>query len=112
VDRPRGRRRRPGAPAGFPPTSRTRSAAAPAALLTLTATATAAQARRISMTMHSNFAFQNDPVGCNGRLPSGYDGQGEEIMQMSSPKPVLVQSIYAKGTTVQDTHSLRLRKKH
>jgi hypothetical protein len=27
----------------------------------------------------------------------GYDGKGQEIMQMSSPKPVLVQTIYQKG---------------
>jgi hypothetical protein len=91
--------------------TRTRSSAALAALLTLL-TAAAAQARpklpplpvlsnyevRISLNMESNFAFQHDPVGCNGRLPEGYDGQGQEIMQMSSPKPVLVQTFYAKGS--------------
>jgi hypothetical protein len=90
---------------------RTRSSAALAALLTLLAVAAAAQARpkippppvmhtyevRIAMSMESNFAFQNDPVGCNGRLPEGYDGQGREIMQMSSPRPVLVQTVYSKG---------------
>ena len=91
---------------------RTRSSAALAALLTLSLTAAGAQARpklpplpilhnyevRISLTMESNFAFQNNPTGCDGRLPEGYDGQGQEIMQMSSPKPVLVQAIYAKGS--------------
>jgi hypothetical protein len=52
---------------------------------------------RIALQMHSNFSFQHDPVGCNGRLPEGYDGKGEEIMNMSSPKPVLVQTVYMKG---------------
>jgi hypothetical protein len=89
--------------------SRTRLAAC-AALMTLAAAGTA-QAKpklpplpvlhtyevRISMQMQSDFSFQNDPVGCNGRLPMGYDGKGQEIMTMSSPKPVLVQTIYQKG---------------
>jgi hypothetical protein len=95
----------------MPPMSRTRLAAACAALLTL-AVAASAHARpklppmpilhtyevRISLQMQSDFAFQNDPVGCNGRLPQGYDGRGQEIMQMRSPKPVLVQTFYAKGS--------------
>jgi hypothetical protein len=52
---------------------------------------------RISLQMQSDFSFQHDPVGCNGRLPEGYDGKGQEIMTMSSPKPVLVQTIYERG---------------
>jgi hypothetical protein len=89
--------------------SRTRLAAC-AALMTLAAAATA-QAKpklptlpvmhtyevRISLQMQSDFSFRSDPVGCNGRLPEGYDGKGQEIMSMSSPKPVLVQTIYTKG---------------
>jgi hypothetical protein len=90
--------------------SRTAIAAACAALTTLTAAAGTAQAAklpplpvlrtyevRISMQMESNFSFQSDPAGCNGRLPEGYDGKGHEIMQMHSPKPVLVQTIYQRG---------------
>jgi hypothetical protein len=91
--------------------SRTRLAAACAALLTLSAAATS-EAKlpkrqplpvlstyelRISMQMQSDFSFQNDPTGCNGDKPMGYDGKGQEIMTMSSPKPVLVQTFYAKG---------------
>lgn len=91
--------------------NRTRSSAALAALLTLLSVAATAQARpklpalpimhkyevRISLNMQSDFSFQHDPTGCNGRLPEGYDGQGQEIMQMSSHKPALVQAIYTKG---------------
>ena len=90
--------------------SRTRLAAC-AALMTLAAAGTAQAAKpklppmpvlrtyevRISMQMQSDFSFQNDPTGCNGRLPEGYDGKGQELMAMSSPKPVLVQTIYQKG---------------
>ena len=90
--------------------SRTRLAAC-AALMTLAAAGTAQAAKpklppmpvlrtyevRISVQMQSDFSFQNDPVGCNGRLPMGYDGKGEELMSMSSPRPVLVQTIYQKG---------------
>jgi hypothetical protein len=90
--------------------SRTRLAAC-AALMTLAAAGTAQAAKpklpplpvlrtyevRVSMQMQSDFSFQNDPTGCNGRLPEGYDGKGQEIMSMSSPKPVLVRSIYQKG---------------
>ena len=91
--------------------SRTRPAAAAAALLTLLALTATAQARpkipplpvlhtyevRISMQMQSDFAFQHDPTGCNGNKPMGYDGKGQEVMTMSSPKPVIVSAIYAKG---------------
>jgi len=90
--------------------SRTRLAAACAALLTLAAVGTS-EAKpkrpslprigtyevRISMQMKSDFKFQHDPVGCNNRLPMGYDGDGHEIMNMRSPKPVLVQTIAGKG---------------
>jgi hypothetical protein len=90
--------------------SRTRLAAC-AALMTLAAAGTAQAAKpklpslpvmrtyevRISLQMQSDFSFQNDPVGCNGRLPEGYDGKGQEIMTMSSPKPVQVQTVYSKG---------------
>ena len=95
--------------------SRTRLAAACAALTTLAMAGTAQAAKvqlpvlrtyemRISMQMQSDFKFQHDPVGCNGRLPMGYDGAGQEIMKMSSPKPVLVQTVYAKG---QDPSAMR-----
>ena len=88
--------------------SRTRLAAACAALLTLAAAATAEAKKpslpsigtyelRVSMQMKSDFRFQNDPVGCNGNKPMGYDGEGHEIMNMSSPKPVLVQTVAGKG---------------
>src|SRR5215212_4070238 len=99
-------RRRP--PRRMRAMSRTRLAAC-AALMTLAAAGTAQAAKpslpvmrtyevRISMQMQSDFSFQNDPVGCNGRLPEGYDGKGQEIMAMSSPKPVMVQTVYAKGS--------------
>jgi hypothetical protein len=52
---------------------------------------------RLSVSMKSNFAFQPDPVGCNGRKPAGYAGAGEEILQMSSPKPVRVQLMTVPG---------------
>jgi hypothetical protein len=52
---------------------------------------------RLSVSMKSNFAFQPDPVGCNGRKPAGYAGAGEEILQMKSPKPVRVTLITAPG---------------
>jgi hypothetical protein len=55
---------------------------------------------RISVSMKSKFAFQPDPVGCNGRLPSGYAGSGEEIVQMTSPKPVRVTMVDAPGADV------------
>jgi hypothetical protein len=87
--------------------SRTRFAAC-AALITLATAGTAQAAKvqlpvlrtyevRIALQMQSDFSFQHDPVGCNGRLPMGYDGAGQEIMKMSSPKPVLVQTFYARG---------------
>src|SRR4051794_15671017 len=90
------------------PMSRT-SLAACAALMTLAAAGTAQAATRpslpvlrtyevrIALQMQSDFSFQHDPVGCNGRLPEGYDGKGQEIMSMRSPRPVLVQTIYSKG---------------
>jgi hypothetical protein len=85
----------------MPAVSRTRLAAC-AALTTLAAAGTAQAAKpklpslpvlrtyevRVSMQMQSDFSFQSDPVGCNGRLPMGYHGKGQEIMSMSSPKPV------------------------
>ncbi len=52
---------------------------------------------RISVSMKSKLAFQPDPTGCNGRLPSGYAGAGEEILQMKSPKPVRVTLVDAPG---------------
>jgi hypothetical protein len=52
---------------------------------------------RISMQMKSDFSFNHDPVGCNGNKPMGYDGEGHEIMDMKSPKPVLVQVFTAPG---------------
>jgi hypothetical protein len=52
---------------------------------------------RLSVSMKSNFSFQPDPTGCLGRKPEGYAGAGEEILQMSSPKPVRVQLVTAPG---------------
>ena len=77
--------------------SRTRLAAC-AALMTLAAAGSAQAAKpklppmpalrtyeeRIGMQMQSDFSFQNDPVGCNGRVRMGYDGKGQELMAMSS----------------------------
>src|SRR5690349_16507810 len=78
------------APRTMPAMSRTRLAAC-AAFMTLAAAGTAQAAKpklpalpvlrtyevRISMQMQSDFSFQSDPVGCNGRLPMGYDGKGQ-----------------------------------
>ena len=44
---------------------------------------------KIDLTMESNFAFQADPTGCYGKS-EGYAGAGQEIIKMSSPKPVRV----------------------
>lgn len=55
---------------------------------------------RISVSMTSKFAFQPAPAGCNGRLPSGWAGAGEEIVQMKSPKPVRVTMVDSPGADV------------
>jgi hypothetical protein len=95
-----------GAPHRMPAMSRTRLAAACAALTTLAAAGTAQAAGipglrtyevRISMQMKSDFRFSHDPVGCNGNKPMGYDGEGHEIMEMTSPRPVRVQ-VFAPPT--------------
>jgi hypothetical protein len=52
---------------------------------------------RLSVSMKSNSSFQPDPVGCNGRKPAGYAGAAEEILTMSSPKPVRVTLVTAPG---------------
>ena len=44
---------------------------------------------KIDLTMESNFSFQADPAGCTGK-GEGYAGAGQEIIKMSSPKPVRV----------------------
>ena len=45
---------------------------------------------RLTVQMKSNFAFSTKTEECGGPKEEGYSGKGEEIMNLSSPKPVRV----------------------
>jgi hypothetical protein len=45
---------------------------------------------RLSIQMKSNFSFATKTIECGGPKQDGYSGAGEEIMKLSSPKPVRV----------------------
>lgn len=92
-----------------------RAAAAPlaAAVAVLAGVATPASAFtmrdfdvKLSVTMRSSFSFRPNPTGCNGQLPLGYTGSGQEILQASSPRPVRLTYV-DDGGTAQPTLSRR-----
>jgi hypothetical protein len=53
---------------------------------------------KLSVSMKSDFSFNVDPTGCNGRKPNGWIGSGQEILEAGSPKPVRVTLMAFKGS--------------
>lgn len=52
---------------------------------------------RLEVHMKSAFAFQPVTVDCGGPKLEGYSGRGEELLDLTSPKPVRVQLIASPG---------------